>query len=54
MTLTIDAVCSLVVCNDALMTHELTVRLLPDGQIQYLGNRIVRDMDGGRPEYKLE
>ena len=54
MTLTIDAVCSLVVCNDALMTHELTVRLLPDGQVQYLGNRIVKDMDGGRPEYKLE
>lgn len=54
MTLTIDAVCSLVVCNDALITHELTVRLLPDGQVQYLGNRIVKDMDGGRPEYKLE
>ena len=54
MTLTIDAVCSLVVCNDALMTHELTVRLLSNGQVQYLGNRIVQDMDGGRPEYKLE
>lgn len=52
VTLTVDAVCSMVLCDDAVITHELTVRFSEDGGFQYLGNKI---LDGGIsniPEYQ--
>ena len=52
VTLTVDAVCSMILCDDAVITHELTVRFLEDGSFQYLGNKI---LDGGIsniPEYQ--
>ncbi len=44
VTLTVDAVCSMILCDDAVITHELTVRFSEDGSFQYLGNKI---LDGG-------
>lgn len=44
VTLTVDAVCDMVICDDAVITHELTVRFAEDGSFQYLGNEI---LDGG-------
>ena len=44
LTLMVCAVCDTVICNDALITCELTVRFEQDGSFGYLGNRI---LDGG-------
>ena len=41
VTLTADAVCQMMLCDDAVITHELTVRFSEDGSFQYLGNRIL-------------
>ena len=44
--------CSMILCDDAVITHELTVRFSEDGSFQYLGNKI---LDGGIsniPEYQ--
>lgn len=40
MTLTVDAVCDMVVCEDAMISSELTVRFSEDGSFRYLGNRV--------------
>lgn len=42
-TLTIDAVCASVVCDDAVLTHKLTIKLQDDGSVQYLENQIVKE-----------
>lgn len=52
VTLTVDAVCSMILCNDAVITHELTVRFLEDGGFQYLGNKILDDGISDIPEYQ--
>ena len=41
VTLTVDAVCDMVICDDAVITHELTVKFADDGSFQYLGNKIL-------------
>ena len=41
ITLTVEAVCDMVICDDAVITHELTVRFAEDGSFQYLGNEIL-------------
>ncbi len=41
VTLTVEAVCDMVICDDAVITHELTVRFAEDGSFQYLGNEIL-------------
>ena len=43
VTLTVEAVCDMVICDDAVITHELTVRFAEDGSFQYLGNEILQD-----------
>ena len=43
VTLTVEAVCDMVICDHAVITHELTVRFAEDGSFQYLGNRILND-----------
>jgi len=45
VTLTVDAVCQMVLCDDAVITHELTVRFSEDGSFQYLGNKILDNTD---------
>lgn len=37
VTLTVNAVCDMVICDDALITHDLTVKFKEDGSFQYLG-----------------
>ena len=51
VTLTVDAVCDMVICDDRLITHELTVRFAEDGSFRYLGNRILGDGIREIPEY---
>ena len=42
VTLTVDAVCDMVICDDAVITHELTVKFADDGSFQYLGNEKIQ------------
>ena len=52
VTLTVDAVCSMILCDDAVITHELTVRFSEDGGFQYLGNKILDDGISNIPKYQ--
>lgn len=52
ITLTVEAVCEMVIANDAIMTHELTIRVDEDGSFQYLGNEILNDGIQNIPEYR--
>lgn len=52
VTLTVEAVCDMVVCDDAVITHELTVRFAEDGSFQYLGNEILNDGIQDIPNYQ--
>lgn len=52
VTLTVEAVCEMVVCNDAVITHELTVRFLEHGGFQYLGNKVLNDGIENIPDYQ--
>ena len=52
VTLTVEAVCDMVICDDAVITHELTVRFAEDGSFQYLGNEILNDGIMHIPDYK--
>lgn len=52
VTFTVDAVCRMFLCDDAVITHELTVRLCGDGSFQYLGNRILGDGAKEIPAYQ--
>lgn len=42
----------MVICNDAVITHELTVQFSKDGSFQYLGNEILDDGIQEIPEYQ--
>lgn len=52
VTLTVDAVCEMVLCDDAVITHELTVRFFENGRFQYLGNKILDDGNKNIPDYQ--
>ena len=52
VTLTVEAVCDMVICDDAVITHELTVRFAEDGSFQYLGNEILNDEIMQIPDYQ--
>ena len=52
VTLTVDAVCDMVLCDDAVITHELTVRFREDGSFLYLGNQILYDGIKNIPDYQ--
>lgn len=52
VTLTVDAVCQMVLCDDAVITHELTVRFAEDGSFQYLRNEILNDGVQNIPDYQ--
>lgn len=52
VTLTVDAVCDMVICEDAVITHELTVKFADDGSFQYLGNKILDDGIKEIPDYQ--
>ena len=42
----------MVICDDAVITHELTVRFAEDGSFQYLGNEILNDGIMHIPDYQ--
>ena len=52
VTLTVDAVCSMILCDDAVINHELTMRFADDGSFQYLGNKILEDGMSHIPDYQ--
>lgn len=52
VTLTVNAVCDMVLYDDALITHELTVKFKEDGSFQYLGNEIREEDKINVPEYQ--
>lgn len=52
VTLTVDAVCEMGLCDDALVTHRLTVRRKEGGGFLYLGNQILDGGDERIPEYQ--
>lgn len=52
VTLTVDAVCDMVVCDDAVITHKLTVRFQKDGSFQYLSNKILNGGIRKIPDYQ--
>lgn len=51
--LTVEAVCDMVVCDDAVITHELTVRFAEDGSFHYLGNKILHGGIKEIPDYQF-
>ena len=52
VTLTVDAVCEMVLGNEAVITHELTVKFNKDGSFRYLGNKILNGGIKKIPEYQ--
>ena len=52
VTLTVDAVCEMVLCNEAVIAHELTVKFNKDGSFRYLGNKILNGGIKKIPEYQ--
>ena len=52
VTLTVDAVCEMVLCNEAVITHELTVKFNKDGSFKYLGNKILNNGIEEIPTYQ--
>lgn len=52
VVLIINAVCDSVMCNDAVVTHELTMKIQNDGNFYYLGNQILNDEINKIPEYQ--
>ena len=52
VTLTVDAVCEMVLCNEAVITYELTVKFNKDGSFRYLGNKILNGGIKKIPEYQ--
>ena len=53
ITLTVDAVCEMILCDDAVITHELTIQIKEDGSFMYLGNIILNDGIKKIPEYQF-
>ena len=48
----INAVCEMVLCNEAVITHELTVKFAKDGSFKYLGNKILNNGIEEIPTYQ--
>ena len=53
ITLTVNAVCEMILCDEAFITHELTIREEKGGQFQYMGNRILDNGTDKVPEYQF-
>lgn len=52
VTLTVDAVCEMVLCDDAVITHELTLKFGENGGFQYISNEILNNGIENIPEYQ--
>ena len=51
-SIVIYEVCDMVICEDVLITHELTVRFAEAGSFQYLLNHILNDGIEDIPDYQ--
>lgn len=51
-TLTVEAICEMISCDDAVITHELTVKFADDGSFRYLGNKILGYGINEIPDYR--
>ena len=52
ITLTVDAVCDMILCDGAVITHELTIQIEEDGSFRYLGNKILNNGIENIPDYQ--
>jgi len=52
ITLTVDAVCEMILCDEAVITHEVKIRVAEDGSFQYLGNKILNNGIEDIPDYQ--
>ncbi len=52
ITLTVNAVCEMVLNNEAVITHELTIKEKADGSFLYMGNQILDDGINRIPDYQ--
>lgn len=52
ITLTVNAVCEMLLNNEAVITHELTIKEESDGSFMYMGNKILNDGINDIPEYQ--
>lgn len=52
VTLTVEAVCDMVLCDEAVIIHKITVRFAEDGSFQYLGNKILHGGIKKIPDYE--
>lgn len=51
-TLTVNAVCEMVMNDEAIITHELTIKEDADGSFKYMGNKILDDGINRIPDYQ--
>lgn len=51
ITLTVQAVCSVMITDDAVITHELTIQPGENGEFQYIGNKILSGTEN-IPDYQ--
>lgn len=52
ITLTVNAVCEMILNNEAVITHELTIKEESDGSFMYMGNYILNDGINNIPRYQ--
>ena len=52
ITLTVEAVCDMVICDDAVITHDLIVKFADNGSFQFLGNEILNNGIEEIPAYQ--
>lgn len=52
ITLTINAVCEMVLNDEAIITHELTIKEIMDGSFMYMKNKIQDDGINNIPDYQ--
>lgn len=52
ITLTINAVCEMVLNDETIITHELTIKENEDGSFMYMGNKILNDGIDHIPDYQ--
>lgn len=52
ITLTVNAVCEMVLNDEAIVTHELTIKENADGNFMYMGNKILNNGMNRIPDYQ--
>ena len=52
ITLTVNAVCEMILNDEAIITHELTIKEDTNGSFMYMGNKILDDGINRIPEYQ--